>query len=120
MTYAIPHLRRYLLQKPTAGLLEILSRTKTLHEVIWTDKTTGMAFLPTVLTSPLTHPAEILASTLMVQLFETLREAYEFVLIDTSPLALAPEVHVVSDFVDSFILVVEWGRTMIAVVREML
>src|SRR5262245_1196795 len=51
------------------------------------------------------------------KLFEQLRELYDYVIVDLSPVAPVVDVRVVSHLVDSFLLVVEWGRTKIDVVQ---
>jgi succinoglycan biosynthesis transport protein ExoP len=50
------------------------------------------------------------------QLFESLRSAYDYVIVDLPPLAPVVDVRATTNLIDSFVYVVEWGRTKIDVV----
>jgi succinoglycan biosynthesis transport protein ExoP len=73
-----------------------------------------------VLKSRVAHTSEILASEATKKLFERLREAYDYVVVDLSPLAPVVDVRATSNLVDSYIFVIEWGRTKIDVVKHTL
>ena len=61
--------------------------TASLDEVIWSDPLTKLSFLPAVVRSRLTHTSEVLASAAMKRLFDRLRESYDYVIVDLSPIA---------------------------------
>jgi succinoglycan biosynthesis transport protein ExoP len=103
-----------------AGLIEVLSGRASLEDVTWTDPSTKLTFLPCVLKSRVAHTSEILASEATKKLFERLREAYDYVVVDLSPLAPVVDVRATSNLVDSYIFVIEWGRTKIDVVKHAL
>jgi succinoglycan biosynthesis transport protein ExoP len=88
--------------------------------VIWTDPTTSMTFLPTVMKSRVAQTNEILASDATKRLFETLRLMYEYVIVDLSPLAPVVDVRATASLVDTYVFVVEWGKTHTSVVRRTL
>ena len=50
----------------------------------------------------------------------TLREAFDYVIVDLSPLAPVVDVRAMTHLVDSFVFVVEWGRTKIDVAEHAL
>jgi succinoglycan biosynthesis transport protein ExoP len=100
-----------------AGLLELLSGELLLEEVLWREPSSGLMFLPAVLKSRIAHTSEILASQRMRALFEELRESYDYVIVDLSPLAPVIDARVVATLVDCFVFVVEWGRTKIDVAQ---
>ena len=106
-----PTLSRSLAPDAKAGLLEIIAGKAGLDDVVWNEPTTGLAFLPAVLASRLSHASEILASEATRTLFERLRTTYDHVIVDLSPLAPVVDVRVMTPLVDSFLFVVEWGRT---------
>jgi succinoglycan biosynthesis transport protein ExoP len=73
-----------------------------------------------VLKSRVAHTSEILASEATKKLFDRLRETYDYVVVDLSPLAPVVDVRATSSLVDSYIFVIEWGRTKIDVVKHVL
>jgi succinoglycan biosynthesis transport protein ExoP len=77
-------------------------------------------FLPAVLESRLAHSSVILASEATRKLFDELRESFDYVVVDVSPLAPVVDVRAMTHLVDSFVFIVEWGRTKIDVVEHAL
>jgi succinoglycan biosynthesis transport protein ExoP len=110
-------LSRDLAPSATAGLIDVLTEAASLDEVIWSDPSTKLSFLPAVVRSRLTHASEVLASAAMKRLFARLREKYEYVIVDLSPLAPVVDVRAATHLVDSYLFVVEWGKTKIDVVE---
>jgi polysaccharide biosynthesis transport protein len=115
-----PSLSRRLTPTAKAGFLEVLSAGARLDGVMWTDGSTKFSFLPAVVRARLAHSSEILASRATRQVFETLREAYDYVIVDLSPLAPVVDVRAMTHLVDSFVFVVEWGRTKIDIAEHAL
>jgi len=115
-----PTLSRALAPDAKVGFIEIVAEKASFEDVLWVEPTTGMAFLPTVLPSRVVHTTEILASDATRKMFERLREAYDYVIVDLSPLAPVVDVRVMTPLIDSFVFVVDWGRTKIDVVEHAL
>jgi succinoglycan biosynthesis transport protein ExoP len=115
-----PSLSRKLAPDAKAGLLNVLSGSALLNEVMWVDSSTKFAFLPVILPSRLAHTSEILRSDAMRKLFATLCEVYDYVIVDLSPLIPVVDVRVMTHLVDSFVFVIEWGRTKIDVAEHAL
>lgn len=115
-----PSLTRRLAPHASFGVLELLQGTKTFSEVVWTDPVTKLDFLPAVVGSKIAHTSEILSSQPMVMLFERLRAEYDYVIVDLSPVAPVVDVRSTSGLVDSYIYVVEWGRTRVDAVSHAL
>lgn len=115
-----PALSRALTPDAKTGFIEIVAGKATFEDVLWTEPTTGLAFLPTVLPSRVVHTSEILASDDTRKMFERLREAYDYVIVDLSPLAPVVDVRVMTPLIDSFVFVVDWGRTKIDIVEHAL
>jgi succinoglycan biosynthesis transport protein ExoP len=112
-----PALSRMLTPDAEAGLLEIISGKTAIEDVLWREPATGLAFLPVMLKARVAHSSDILASKETRELFERLRDSYDYVIIDLSPLAPVVDVRVVTHLVDSFLFVIEWGRTKIDVAQ---
>jgi succinoglycan biosynthesis transport protein ExoP len=113
-------LSRDLAPTAVAGLIEVLTEAINLDEVIWSDPSTKLSFLPTVVRSHLTHTSEILASVAMKRLFARLQERYDYVIVDLSPIAPVVDVRAAIHLIDSYVFVVEWGKTKIDVVERAL
>ena len=53
-------------------------------------------------------------------LFEELRKSFDYILLDLPPLGPVTDVVATSKFVDSYLFVIEWGRTQTQVVQQTL
>jgi succinoglycan biosynthesis transport protein ExoP len=115
-----PTLSRRLGSKPDVGLLEVISGKIDLREAIHTDNLSGLAFLPAVIESRLAHSSEILASEVFRQFIDGLRKSYDYIIIDLPPLAPVVDARAISNIVDSYVFVVEWGRTRTNMVQRQL
>ena len=112
-----PALSAMLTPDAKVGLLEVIGGKAALEDVLWREPMTGLTFLPAVMTSRVAHSSDILASSEIHNLFDQLRTAYHYVIVDLSPLAPVVDVRVMTPLVDSFLFVVEWGRTKIDVAQ---
>ena len=54
----------------------------------------------------------------MKKLFDHLRSAYDYIIVDLPPLAPVVDVRSTVNIIDSYIYVIEWGRTKIDVVEH--
>jgi len=115
-----PTLTRALAPTAEVGLIDIVSGKRLLSEVVWTDPATSLTFLPMVAKTRLSHTNEILASTGMKKLIDALREVYDYVLIDLPPLTPVVDVRSTTQIVDTYLFVIEWGRTSIEEVERAL
>jgi succinoglycan biosynthesis transport protein ExoP len=115
-----PTLTRNLAADATVGLLEVLGGKSELRQAIHTDDLTGLAFLPAVIESRLAHSNEILASEAFKRLIDGLRQTYDYVIVDLPPLAPVVDVRATMNVIDSYVYVVEWGKTRMNVVQHQL
>ncbi|MCK1468408.1 polysaccharide biosynthesis tyrosine autokinase [Bradyrhizobium sp. CW10] len=113
-----PSLSRALMPDAQRGLVDVVGHKAQLEDVVSVDAETGLEILPAGLTSKLLHTNEVLASKSMRDLVAVLRSKYDYVVVDMPPMAPVVDVRVTSSFVDSFIFVVEWGKTNIDVVKH--
>jgi succinoglycan biosynthesis transport protein ExoP len=84
------------------------------------DPLTGLFFLPCCGASSRSDTSQMLGSLSMQELFKKIRESYDRVIVDLSPLAPVIDVRATLKILDTYVLVVEWGRTKIDVVTESL
>jgi succinoglycan biosynthesis transport protein ExoP len=113
-----PSLTRSLARGARVGLIEVLSGQAPLDSAIYIDEITGLRFLPGVVNSPLTHSDEILASDSFKSFVNGLRQQYDYVLIDFSPIAPIVDVRATTQVIDSYMYVIEWGKTQISFVQH--
>ena len=113
-----PALSRHLAPRATIGLLEVLSGNASLDDAICRDPVTNLAFMPAVLKSPLANSSELLASDAMKNLFEQLREQFDYIVVDLSPLVPIVDVRSALSFVDAYVLIIEWGTTTVDTVQR--
>jgi len=115
-----PSLTRKLSPDAKIGLLDIIKNSATLETAIFADPATKLSFLPAGVRLRISHTSDVLASGLTQQVFDRLRSMYDCVIVDLSPLAPVVDVRVMTHLVDSFVFVVEWGRTKIDVAQHAL
>jgi polysaccharide biosynthesis transport protein len=99
----------------SAGFLDVVAGKVDLADAVWSDPTTGMAFLSAGRRVP--NAAEILASDAAKSLFEILQSKYDYVIVDLAPLAAGVDVRATAGLIDSYVLVIEWGVTKIDAVQ---
>ncbi|MCA1469225.1 polysaccharide biosynthesis tyrosine autokinase [Bradyrhizobium sp. IC3195] len=113
-----PSLSRALVPDAQGGLVDLVAHKVQLDDVITFDPETKLAIVSAGTTSKLLHTNEILASKPMRDFVTLLRSKYDYVVLDMPPMAPVVDVRVTAPFVDSYVFVVEWGRTKTDVVRH--
>ena len=113
-----PRLTRMMAPNAKAGLLEVVSGDASLSDVVWSDQSKNLSFLPAVGTARLAHTAEILRTDAMRTLFDRLRGSYDYVVADLTPLVPIIDVRATEGLVDYYVFVIEWGRTKIDLVER--
>jgi polysaccharide biosynthesis transport protein len=113
-----PSLSRHVAPRATIGLLEVLSGNAAWDDAICRDPVTNLAFMPAVLKTPLANSSELLASDDMKKLFERLRDHFDYIVVDLSPLVPIVDVRSALSFVDAYVLMIEWGTTAIETVER--
>jgi polysaccharide biosynthesis transport protein len=115
-----PGLSRRLTPHAEVGLLDVLAGRVSLDDALCVEPSTQLSFLPATVAGRIAHSHEVLASNATKVLFEMLRQRYDYIIADLSPLAPVVDVRAMTHLVDSFIFVIEWGRTKIDVVEHVL
>jgi succinoglycan biosynthesis transport protein ExoP len=106
---------RLLAPDASTGLLDVVAGTVDLADAVWTDEATHLEFLPVGGSVP--NATEFLASRAAKSLFDTLQIKYDYVIVDLAPLVASMDVRATSGFIDSYLLVIEWGSTKIDAVQ---
>jgi succinoglycan biosynthesis transport protein ExoP len=116
-----PTLSHLLAPAVDRGIVELLSGKASMDQVVWRDPVTRMEFLPArSADAPLANSYEILAAESIKRTFEELRTKYDWIVVDLSPLAPVVDARATTQFIDAYVLIVEWGRTKIDVVERAL
>ena len=102
------------------GIADVIAGKIPLMDAIWREPSTNLAFLPAGIEPRLAHSSGLLASEVMKELFNQLRQTYEFIIVDLPPLAPIVDVRATAQFVDLYTLVIEWGRTNVDLVEHAL
>jgi len=113
----VPSLSRRLAPGATAGIVDVISGTRSLEQTVWRDPATNLFFLPAVTSA---FSSEVLESKLTKRLIDKLRESFDFVVVDLPPLVPIVDARAAAHLVDCMILVIEWGRTKVSVVQHAL
>lgn len=115
-----PTLARSLRPLPAVGLMEVINGQADLAQAIGIDRTTGLAFLPTLRSDVVLHFDAILSSNAFRRVLEELRPHYDYIVVDLPPLAPVVDVRAVASAIDTFVFVVEWGATKMQLVQDRL
>lgn len=92
------------------GLVHVLIGEATIDEVIIkNDEELGFHFLPVGVVPP--NSAELMRSDKMLQLFNDLKERYDYRIIDTSPLGLVSDAYAMANIVDVNLLIARVFKT---------
>jgi polysaccharide biosynthesis transport protein len=115
-----PSLTRSIAPDATSGVVQLAFGRASLEQVVWKDPSTQLAFLPAIPNMGPPDPTSVLSSAELRRAFGELREKYQFVIVDLSPLAPVIDVCATIELVDAFVLVIEWGRTTADIVKRSL
>ena len=92
------------------GITEVLEGQLSLEQAIRRNVAgTGLDFISCGLSS--SHPTEILGSQQMKEMIAKLKNEYDIILLDSPPYLAVADVAVLSEIVDSLIVVARYQRT---------
>jgi capsular exopolysaccharide synthesis family protein len=107
-----------------AGVTEVIAGQAAVKDVIWRDPSTNLAFLPAVKAVVNRDPAagRVLSPAALCQqrqltsmglktLLQSIQDPYDYVILDLASVTPVADVKAISHLIDSFILVIELGRT---------
>jgi capsular exopolysaccharide synthesis family protein len=111
-----PSVHRELGWQVSGGLVEYMAGERTLEEVIHHDLETGLHFLP--IKGQTTNPTDLLDSQKMRLLIESLRDTYDYIVLDSAPLASVTDTRVAALLADKLIYCIRWGQNMIGAAED--
>lgn len=103
-----------------AGLVEVLTEGRPMKELLLLNDKTRLAFLPAVVKRRIPHSSQLLSSSAMNELLDSVRTSFDYIILDLPPLAPVVDARAIAAQVDAFLFVVEWGKTTRKVVRSTL
>lgn len=115
-----PSLTRSIAPSAASGIVELAFGGASLADVIWKDLSTQLGFIPAIPHAGPPDPPTILSSGALKRVFDELRRQYEFVIVDLSPIAGVIDVCATAEFIDAYVLVIEWGHTTVDAVQHAL
>ncbi|MBV8506160.1 MAG: polysaccharide biosynthesis tyrosine autokinase [Alphaproteobacteria bacterium] len=102
--------------KRQPGVSELLRGTAELMDVITKDPATKTYVIPAGSMVP--NAADLLMSQRMRDLIAELRDEFEYIVMDTSPLLPVVDALALATVADKVLMIVEWGRTPHASISE--
>jgi succinoglycan biosynthesis transport protein ExoP len=100
------------------GFLDVMSGCAPVRDATWIEPTTGLAFIAVGNNSRSSGADEVSVSEYLERLFQTLRNTYEYVIVDFPAVAPFADVRSAACAVDSFIFVIDATRTNVDVVKR--
>jgi polysaccharide biosynthesis transport protein len=113
-------LTRMLAPDARKGLIEALGDPSQLATLVYHRQRSRLDVLPCVLEKRIPNAAELLGSPQMEKLLIAARDAYDCIIIELAPIVPLVDVKTIERFIDSFVFVVEWGRSERSLVLEAL
>ncbi|MFU8881064.1 MAG: polysaccharide biosynthesis tyrosine autokinase [Rhodobacterales bacterium] len=96
-------------KKPTAGLISVLSGESTLDAAVIHNSQLGADIL---MAGPSrSNAADIFSSDRFADFIAKVRDAYDYVLIDTPPVLMVPDARIIAQHADAVLFVVKWNST---------
>jgi succinoglycan biosynthesis transport protein ExoP len=107
-----------------AGVTEVIAGQAAFRDVIWRDSSTNLNFLPAVKAVVYRDPTagRVLSPAALCQLtqlnsvglrtlLQSIQDPYDYVILDLTSVTPMADVKAISHLIDSFIVVIELGRT---------
>jgi succinoglycan biosynthesis transport protein ExoP len=104
-----PKIHQLLEVQNDVGLANIFADNLDLKSVIRTDPKSGISFITAGSTSM--RGSQLIDSTKMQEILDTLSWDYDLIVIDSSPVLALTDAHIIAKLVDSTVFVLQWCRT---------
>lgn len=111
-----PKISGYLQPRPQTDLVDILFKKSDVQSGLLTFGHDNLSVLPML--KSIKNSSGILSSQEMVNLLSTLKEHYDFIIVDSPPILSLPDMNILEQLVDGIILVVRAEKTPRAAVLE--
>lgn len=104
-----PSVHRDLKVQPQQGLVEFIAGERSLDEVLAFDEASNLHYLP--IRRQTASPTALLGSPRMEELFATLRERFDFIVLDAAPLIGVTDSKIAALKADCVLFTMRWGHT---------
>ena len=91
------------------GLMEVVTKKAKLEEALQFDKASGAAVLSCGRIE--TNPIALIGSEGFRSLLEELKQQFDFIVLDSSPILAVVEPQILARAVDQTVVIVKWGKT---------
>jgi capsular exopolysaccharide synthesis family protein len=113
-----PSLHRYFgLEQQYSGISTYLSQRDNLGNIIFTTNHPNLDIIPAGPIPP--NPLELILSTQLHELFQTLKQQYDYIFVDTGSLDIAPEVYYLMQYADMNLIVLRENYTKKSSIMEL-
>jgi succinoglycan biosynthesis transport protein ExoP len=102
------------------GILQAVRGECALRDALLLEPDSGLLVLPAVIRRPLHHPGEVLSSPGMRGLLTEAGTDFDYIIVDLPPLGPVIDVRAAASVFSAFVMVVEWGRTVVPMVKSIL
>jgi succinoglycan biosynthesis transport protein ExoP len=106
-----PGATRQLGRHAERGILEVLQEGVPIRDILMINPNTKLAFLPAVIKHRIPYSSELLASEAMDRALKEVADAFDYIIFDLPPLAAVVDARAISPKIDTYLFVVEWGKT---------
>lgn len=93
------------------GIVELVTGEAKIGSVISVDEQSKLRFIPASRSDLISHTSEVLGSKKIKDFLGQLRDVFDLIVIDSSPLLPVTDGRALIDAVDSVVLVVKWETT---------
>ena len=93
------------------GIVELVTGEAKISSVVKVDQQSKLRFIPASRSDLISHTSEVLGSKRIKDFLRQLREVFDLIVIDSSPLLPVTDGRALIDAVDSVVLVVKWETT---------
>jgi polysaccharide biosynthesis transport protein len=100
------------------GSIGVVMGNIALDDAIVSIPLTKLRFLPAGARARLPHTNEVLASAAFKKIIDFLRTEFDDIIVDLSPVAPIVDVRATGHFIDTYVYVVEWGKTKIEIIER--
>ncbi|GBD40809.1 Tyrosine-protein kinase ptk [bacterium HR39] len=104
-----PALYRLFPGESRASLVDVLTGRATLEDAMRHDERTGVDVLPTL--KPADNPGAVLTSRRLRELLASLRERYDYVLLDSTPVLGVTDAKRTADLAEATLFLIRWEKT---------
>jgi uncharacterized protein involved in exopolysaccharide biosynthesis/Mrp family chromosome partitioning ATPase len=94
-----------------AGLMRAMANPGAVDDMIWRDESTNLDLLPMDAPTSVGRPIGVVSTSMMQGILAAVQDRYDYIVVDLPALTPVADVKAISNLIDHFLLVIEWGRT---------